>query len=118
MTGDASDNDRRSTDGASEEFSTGLGAAAARGYPQGDGVHPQDGDVSRETATSDVPRETPTGWQVHTAADLAARDVVFDDQDTPLAQAAQHSVLARSGGLRRQGVPRPDGTRVLVVANQ
>ena len=37
---------------------------------------------------------------------------------TPLAQAAQHSVLARTGGLRRQGVPRPDATRVFVVANQ
>ncbi|MCY7402683.1 MAG: ParA family protein [Nocardioides sp.] len=35
-----------------------------------------------------------------------------------MAQAAQHSVLARTGGLRRQGMPRPDGTRVFVVANQ
>ena len=35
-----------------------------------------------------------------------------------MAQAAQHSVLARSGGLRRQGAPRPNATRVLVVANQ
>ncbi|RYB94056.1 ParA family protein [Nocardioides oleivorans] len=53
-----------------------------------------------------------------TAADIAAQENDFDDHGTPLAQAAQHSVLARSGGLRRQGVPRPDATRVLVVANQ
>lgn len=55
---------------------------------------------------------------MRTAGDLAGRDTDFSDHATPLAQAAQHSVLARTGGLRRQGVPRPDATRVLVVANQ
>ena len=55
---------------------------------------------------------------MRTAGDLAGQDNDFADQATPLAQAAQHSVLARTGGLRRQGVPRPDATRVLVVANQ
>ena len=55
---------------------------------------------------------------MRTAAEIAAQDDPFRDPATPLAEAAQHSVLARSGGLRRQGVPRPDGTRVLVVANQ
>jgi len=57
-------------------------------------------------------------WQVRTAADLATQETSYDDHATPLAQAAQHSVLARTGGLRRQGMPRPDGTRVFVVANQ
>ena len=42
----------------------------------------------------------------------------MDDAATPLAKAAQHTVLARTGGLRRQGVPRPPATRVFVVANQ
>jgi chromosome partitioning protein len=55
---------------------------------------------------------------VRTAADIAADGPDFSDHGTPLAQAAQHSVLARTGGLRRQGVPRPDSTRVFVVANQ
>jgi chromosome partitioning protein len=55
---------------------------------------------------------------VRTAADIAAQDAEFTDHATPLAQAAQHSVLARTGGLRRQGVERPPATRVLVVANQ
>ena len=55
---------------------------------------------------------------MRTAGDLAGQDNDFADAATPLAQAAQHSVLARTGGLRRQGVPRPNATRVLVVANQ
>ena len=55
---------------------------------------------------------------MRTAADIADDGPDFTDHATPLAQAAQHSVLARSGGLRRQGVPRPDATRVFVVANQ
>ena len=43
----------------------------------------------------------------------------YADDTTPLARAAEHSVLARSGGLSRgRMVPRPDATRVLVVANQ
>ncbi len=101
-----------------QEFSTGDNPAPERGYPQGDPLPPQDGYVSRETESSDVSRETRPSWQVRTAADIAAQDDTFHDHGTPLAQAAQHSVLARTGGLRRQGVPRPDGTRVLVVANQ
>ncbi len=65
-----------------------------------------------------VSRETRPAWQVRTAADFIDQHDTFHDQGTPLAQAAQHSVLARSGGLRRQGAARPDATRVLVVANQ
>ncbi|MBD3916298.1 ParA family protein [Nocardioides hwasunensis] len=94
---------------------------AERKYPQGEPVHPQAGAevaVSRETSEEGVSRETTPAWQPRTAADIAAQDHDFDDHGTPLAQAAQHSVLARTGGLRRQGVERPDATRVLVVANQ
>ncbi|MBL0746617.1 ParA family protein [Nocardioides sp. G10] len=82
-------------------------------------------DVSRETADEASPqadvsvsRETRPAWNVRTAADFADQHDAYHDAGTPLAQAAQHSVLARSGGLRRQGAPRPDATRVLVVANQ
>ena len=114
--------DRRSSEEASSgEFSTGESSAAERDYPQESPSHPQaprDAVVSRETWESDVSRETRPTWQVRTAGDIAAEDRDFPDHGTPLAQAAQHSVLARSGGLRRQGVPRPDATRVLVVANQ
>jgi hypothetical protein len=103
---------------ASDEFSTDPTPLAERDYPQGDPVHPQAGNVSRETASDAVSRETRPAWQVRTAAELAERDETFHDHGTPLAQAAQHSVLARTGGLRRQGVARPDATRVLVVANK
>jgi chromosome partitioning protein len=111
----------RAQDDAPYPFSTGAETPAERGYPQEGIVHPQTEDpvgVSRETADQDVSRETRPAWQVRTAGDLAERDAEFTDHATPLAQAAQHSVLARSGGLRRQGVPRPDETRVVVVANQ
>jgi chromosome partitioning protein len=118
LTGDADNDDWRSTGEAPGEFSTARNPSVERDYPQGDAIPPQDGDVSRETSADDVSRETRPTWQVRTAADIAAQDDPFHDQGTPLAQAAQHSVLARSGGLRRQGVPRPDATRVLVVANQ
>ena len=122
MTGDLPDNVGWSARGnEAGEFSTEPEPAAERGYPQAEPFHPQAEDVSRETAQPSVSRETSeTGpaWQVRTAADIAAQDDHFPDQGTPLAQAAQHSVLARSGGLRRQGVPRPDATRIMVVANQ
>ncbi|MGN0063680.1 MAG: ParA family protein [Nocardioides sp.] len=43
----------------------------------------------------------------------------FDDVSTPLARAAEHSVLARSGALAdRHRTERPESTRVFVVANQ
>ena len=102
---------------SSTEFSTDGVMGAERAYPQGAASSPQGGNVSRETGT-DVSRETRPAWQVRTAADIAAGDDTFHDQATPLARAAQHSVLARTGGLRRQGAPRPDATRVMVVANQ
>ena len=102
-------------------FSTAPDRSPERDYPQESALPPQvgkDAAVSRETPNADVSRETRPAWQVRTAGDLAGQDTDFADHGTPLAQAAQHSVLARTGGLRRQGVPRPDATRVLVVANQ
>lgn len=105
------------------ELSTGSATRESVTYPQADACYPQPEDrrdVSRETGSTadDVSRGTKPAWQVRTAADLAAQDATYDDHGTPLAQAAEHSVLARTGGLRRQGVARPDSTRVFVVANQ
>ncbi len=106
----------------STKFSTGQSGGPERDYPQDEAIHPQaepESDVSRETeGWLDVSRETRPTWQVRTAADIAKSDVAYHDQATPLAQAAEHSVLARTGGLTRQGVARPDATRVFVVANQ
>ncbi len=74
-----------------------------------------EGDVSRETsddATSATPR------RVLTAGDLSDLTPSFDDETTPLARAAEHSVLARMGARQRVAAPRPGATRVVVVANQ
>ena len=69
-------------------------------------------DVSRETAA-------PPAFQVRTAADIAVSAPAFDeDHATPLARAAEHTVLARQGARMRPPLPRPDRTRVFVVANQ
>jgi chromosome partitioning protein len=79
---------------------------------------PQDApisDVSRETNSTDVSRET--SFSVRTAADLAAYDPEFDVDQTPLAAAAQRTVFVRQG-IQRQPAPRPEATRVFVVANQ
>jgi chromosome partitioning protein len=67
-------------------------------------------DVSRETGIADL-------FPVRTAADLAVAPSDFDDS-TPLARAAQHSILARQDAGSRPRMPRPDSTRVFVVANQ
>lgn len=100
-----------------------------RGHPQAgeelgnQSVEADDPHVSRETDPAAVSRETASpvnsGYRVRTAADLADASAGFDDDSTPLARAAQHSVLARTGGLARgREVPRPAATRVFVVANQ
>jgi chromosome partitioning protein len=111
------------------EFSTGLGWPGEPGSPQGEARHPQaaeppvaaaDDDVSRETP----PPETPPApvsrvGRVRTAAELSALTPTnFDDETTPLARAAEHSVLARLGTRQRVAMPRPGATRVVVVANQ
>lgn len=50
---------------------------------------------------------------------MAAFDAGYDDeQATPLARAAQHSLIARQDTQGHARVPRPEGTRVFVVANQ
>lgn len=108
------DDDQRES--GQSEFSTGAEVPAEREYPQIGDVHPQkpDGD------SADVSRETPAPptYQVKTAADLATSFVGLADSETPLARAAENSVLARIGSQSRPAIPRPDATRIFVVANQ
>ncbi len=106
-------------------LSTGGAATAERVSPQSVPLSPQgpgpespasgsaEGLVSRETRPRAVAAPGP-----RTAAELAALDVGRDEGQTPLARAAQHSVLARQQGSRRPVSPRPGATRVFVVANQ
>jgi chromosome partitioning protein len=73
---------------------------------------PPKAPVSRETSPlAASPR-------VRTAGDLSDLPPGYDDETTPLARAAEHSVLARLGARSRISMPRPESTRVLVVANQ
>ncbi len=102
-------------------FSTGLGWPDERGRPQGDGHSPQadtnadrvdDPDVSRETSPLAV------SPQVQTAEELSDLVPRFADETTPLARAAESSVIARLSARTRVSMPRPEKTRVVVVANQ
>jgi len=55
---------------------------------------------------------------VRTAADFANVGQLLDDDSTPLARIAEDTVLARQEAASRPPMPRPDATRVIVVANQ
>ncbi|WP_308189688.1 ParA family protein [Nocardioides sp. cx-169] len=49
---------------------------------------------------------------------MASQGEGFEDAGTPLARAAQHSLIARQRTAARPALPRPQATRVFVVANQ
>ncbi|WP_200959031.1 ParA family protein [Nocardioides sp. Soil796] len=68
--------------------------------------------VSRETSASSP------GFVVRTAAEVADSEPTFQSESTPLARAAEHSILARRSAFGRPSVGRPAQTRVMVVANQ
>ena len=101
---------------AEDELSTGLKAFSERVSPQvGEGSpHPVDDDVSRETSAPTPPVRTASEIAEHPNPFTAA----FGDEATPLAQAAEHMLLARQGARMRDPLPRPARTRVMVVANQ
>jgi len=92
-----------------------MTSGEAAGWPTGStdpltGLHrAADPHVSRETL------DHSGGFGARTAAQLADQDRGFGDDSTPLARAAESSVLARTG---RRPIPRPTATRVVVVANQ
>ncbi len=102
------------------EFSTGLGWPGERVPPQGEPSSPQAPEAAEPPTDEPVSRETSAlaGGRVRTAADLSELAVTVHDETTPLARAAEHSVLARMGARARVAMPRPGSTRVMVVANQ
>jgi chromosome partitioning protein len=73
--------------------------------------------VSRETSPSVSPLSS-----VPRASDLVSERVpehpYAGDRSTPLAQATEHSLAVAAGRPLRRQLPRPDGPRVMVVANQ
>jgi chromosome partitioning protein len=68
-----------------------------------------------EASDQDATRSVGSAGTV-TAAELAAQAMDQALADTPIAQAAATAVMAEAA--RRVGLPRPERTRVLVVANQ
>jgi len=68
-----------------------------------------------------VPVEASLGSPVATpeeAPDEALDEALAGHGETPLAHAVEQSLLLRAGLLRREPLPRPERTRVMVVANQ
>jgi chromosome partitioning protein len=55
---------------------------------------------------------------VRTAADFAGVTARLDDETTPLARLAEDAVRARHEAANRPPLPRPEATRVIVIANQ
>jgi chromosome partitioning protein len=119
----------RGADGSADpqgagEFSTGPDGAGERVPPQAAPAYPQaalrsgpapEEPVSRETtpsATDSVPRVRDLSDVTPSLADP------YGSEPTPLAQAAEHMLLARQGARMRPALQRPEGTRVVVVANQ
>jgi len=62
------------------------------------------------------------GTRVRTAGEMAEGDSELDpvvgDDSTPLARSVEHHLLVTEGRRMRAPLPRPEQTRVLVVANQ
>jgi chromosome partitioning protein len=55
---------------------------------------------------------------VRTAADFVDVETRLDDDSTPLARIAEDTIRARQEAANRPPMPRPEATRVIVVANQ
>jgi chromosome partitioning protein len=55
---------------------------------------------------------------VKTAADFVAVAARLDDGSTPLARMAEDTIRARHDAANRPPMPRPEATRIVVVANQ
>ncbi len=77
----------------------------------------QESPVEQVVATTFGPYPAPGSHTVVTAAEFASHSPLLDDT-TPLAKAAAHRLLVNEGVQLSEPLPRPDQTRVVVVANQ
>jgi chromosome partitioning protein len=82
-------------------------------------VTAQDDDVDvRPDADPNTNTDAPEPVRVRTAAELEADLRAFDDHSTPLARAIEAELQVRKHLSYNDPLPRPDHTRVMVVANQ
>jgi chromosome partitioning protein len=77
---------------------------------------PSSADVP--VVTDEGPTTSPPPMRVRTAAELEADLRAFDDRSTPLARAVEAEIRVRQHLSYSDPLPRPDHTRVMVVANQ
>jgi chromosome partitioning protein len=77
----------------------------------------QESSVDRVDPATFGPHPAPGSHPVVTAAEFASHSPLLDDT-TPLARAAAHRLLVTEGVQLAEPIPRPDQTRVVVVANQ
>jgi chromosome partitioning protein len=110
---------------AREKLSTDRAWPRERSNPQTTGVYPQGPVVSRETqqemgTVNSVESGAVGAIRTHgvrTAAELAAQGARYD-HSTPMARAIEQQLLVRQSRRPGAALPRPDHTRVMVVANQ
>jgi chromosome partitioning protein len=77
---------------------------------------PSEGSVTGPVEQPTVPQQAPRP-RVRTAAEVASEPVTYDES-TPMARAVAQQLLVRKGVPYGTALPRPDHTRVMVVANQ
>ena len=58
------------------------------------------------------------GSPYRTAADLVPQGLSLADDSTPMARSVEHELLVKEGRRLTEPLPRPERTRVMVVANQ
>jgi chromosome partitioning protein len=77
-----------------------------------------DVDSDASTPAIEPPIDAVLTPAVKTAADLANMTARLDDGSTPLARMAEDTIRARQEAANRPPMPRPEATRIVVVANQ
>jgi chromosome partitioning protein len=78
---------------------------------------PRHGSPSGPQASPFGPHPAPGTAPYRTAGELVDSAALSDDS-TPLARSVEHALLVREGRRLSDPLPRPDRTRVMVVANQ
>jgi chromosome partitioning protein len=83
-----------------------------------DPASPVDTEVDLPVPAIEPPIDAVLTRAVKTAADLANLAPRLDDDATPLARMAEDTIRARQEAANRAPMPRPESTRIVVVANQ
>jgi chromosome partitioning protein len=92
-------------------------------HPVAEDTTPDDPDPD-EGSSVDTPTAAETADAIaharviRTAGDFVGVGALLDDETTPLARMAEDTIRARQAASQRTPMPRPEATRIVVVANQ